>query len=527
MSAIVRVQPAKIARQSQGAALHEIQKLNFVERTIAYFAPQIAFRRLQARTALALTLRHYDGASTGRRTSGWRKNATDANASTQGTLQTLRGVCRDLVRNSGWARKGVQVIGNNVVGWGIQPRFKSKEVTAIWKKWAGTTKCHLRGRKTFYGLQRLAIDTVVQSGECLVIRHRTDAQIRGHRFPLQLDVLEADYIDSNKEMFRGQSKDGNVIIQGVEIDSKGRRVAYWLHDAHPGSNLLSGYTSRRVDAKDVLHIMREDRPGQLRGIPWFAPVVVKLHDFDDYEDAVLMRQKIAACFTAFVTNMEGTAQKIGPDGTVETSDAIDGLEPGMVHYLNDGESVEFASPPTVTDNDSFARTTQRGIAAGIGVTYEDLTGDYSNVNFSSARMSRLAHQGNVHDWRWNMLIPLMCDPSIDWFMEAATFAGLVPQDFDDTVLWTPPPMPMIDPEKEGLAFKRNLRSGLITFDEMILGQGNDPEEHWDTYASGLAELDRRKITLDSDARRTSEQGQAQETNAAQPAKKKSSKAPET
>jgi capsid protein len=71
--------------------------------------------------------------------------------------------------------------------------------------------------------------------------------------------------------------------------------------------------------------------------------------------------------------------------------------------------------------------TLRAIATGLGLTYEDLTGDYTNMPFSAARMSRLRHWARVvDDWRWRLLIPQFCDPVWDWAMEAAVIMGLTP-----------------------------------------------------------------------------------------------------
>ena len=145
------------------------------------------------------------------------------------------------------------------------------------------------------------------------------------------------------------------------------------------------------------------------------------------------------------------------------------MEPGMIANLPVGKDVKFGNPPTVTDS-KFADRNLRKIAAGLGVSYEDLTGDYSQVNFSSARMSRLAHWANVRDWQWNMLVPQLCDGVWAWAMEAAQIEGLVGAELP-TAEWTTPPMPMIEPDKEGLAYQRLVRNGVMTHDAMVREQG--------------------------------------------------------
>jgi lambda family phage portal protein len=240
-------------------------------------------------------------------------------------------------------------------------------------------------------------------------------------------------------------------------------------------------------------------------VPWWATTIVNLKDLDEYEDAALMRQKIAACFAAFVTDIDGDGAALGEKST--TDDLLETLEPGLVSRLKPGQDVKFGTPPSGND-DGFTIRTLRKIAAGVGITYEDMTGDYGSFNFSSARMSRLRHWARVYGWRWNMLVPQMCDGSWAWAMEAAMIAGSIRQ--APRAQWTAPPMPMIEPDKEGLALMRMVRSGAKTPSEMIRELGGDPDEHWAEYSADMKKLDALEIVIDSDARKVSQAGLTQE-----------------
>jgi lambda family phage portal protein len=260
----------------------------------------------------------------------------------------------------------------------------------------------------------------------------------------------------------------------------------------------------------VLHVYRQDRASQMRGASWFAPVLLKFKDFDDFDDATLMKQKIAACLAVITTDSDGTA---APLGTVDAeSPTIDSLEPGGILNLTPGREVQVVQPPSVREYPDYVRTTLRAIATGLGVSYEDLTGDYSDVNFSSARMSRLRHWARVEDWRWRMLIPQFCDPVWAWAMQTAAImgAGAAP-----AVRWTAPPLPMIDPSNEGLAYQRNIRTGIMTLSEAIRERGFEPEEFLAEYAEDNARLDKLGIVLDSDARATTQAGNPRQQQAAQ------------
>src|SRR4051812_10228737 len=199
-------------------------QLNFLDKVAMQVAPRWATNRIRARLLVDTLSRHYEAAQPGFRTAGWRRSAADPNAAIGPALHSLRNHARDLVRNNGWARRGKQVIANNTVGWGIAANPVDSGTRAqnkarqLWKSRAGTTECHVAGDMTFAGIQRMVIDTVVQSGEVLIRRYRR-ASSAGLSIPMQLQVLEADYIDSYKDGQR--TPEGNRIIQGIEFDDVG------------------------------------------------------------------------------------------------------------------------------------------------------------------------------------------------------------------------------------------------------------------------------------------------------------------
>lgn len=479
-------------------------RISWLDRAILAVAPAWGRRRIAARAA-ARFARHYEAASGGRRTAGWYRMHTDANAAAGPSIQALREFSRDLRRNNAWARRGVQVIVNGTVGWGVVPKPSAvaKEAKAVWKLWAETALCDFDGRLPFAGLQRLVMSTVVESGAALVLLEVDDDERLP--VPLRIRVLEPDYLDQRKDG-PVDGAGGNVIIQGIEFDRRGRRVAYHLHRHHPGASgggrLIDprGLESRRVPADDVLHVYQVERAGGVQGIPWLASVIAKLNDLDEYEDGALMQQKIASFFGAFVQDFDGLGTALGgadpgapPDPLIET------LEPGSVNYLPPGKTVAFPSPPSAQSYDPFTKANLRRIAAGLGVTYEDLTGDYGQVNYSSARMARLGFYRNVDDWRWNMLIPQFCDGV--WRRVMALAAPAYGWATVPSATWTPPPIPMLDPDKEGLAYQRLVRSGAMTLFGMIRELGYDPDEHLAEIATGNKRLDELEIWLDSDPRR--------------------------
>jgi lambda family phage portal protein len=453
----------------------------------------------------ALT-RRFEGAAGGRRNEGWRSAGTDANAENAPALALLRNRARDLRRNNPYAERAISGIADNVVGAGIVPRAMAgkdranKRLSVLWAEWGETTQCDTDGLENFYGLQHKITECVVEGGECLVRRRRRFAS-DGLSVPLQLQLLEPDFLDDSKTEANG----GNQIIQGIEFDSLGRRVAYWLFDEHPGSSGTRSIQSRRILAEDVIHVFMPKRVGQARGYTWFAPVMQRLKNFDEMEDAVMEQAKIAACFAAFVA-------QDGSSGNAKTPPLIDRIEPGIIQQLAVGESVTYAAPPTFNGYQPYSWQSLHAIAVGLGVPYELLVGDLKGVNFSSGRMGWLHFARRVDVWQWRMLIPQLCERAWQWFMEAqALMPGGVQS--DAVAEWVPPRREMVDPRSETANAKERLRLGLVTWPNALRELGiTDPTEHANEIAKANGLFDELGLVLDCDPRKTTGAGLSRDPN---------------
>ena len=482
--------------------------MNFVDRVIAGFSPQRALARMQARVALQRISAHYEAASVSKRTGHRRAPGTDADAAGS-TRRRVANVARDMVRNTPFAARIQQVIANNVVGDGIIPKVRlpgnlSKAgaarlrdgVLGLIERDLDTTFIDADGRQNLYGLQRLAMNAIVDAGEVLVVR----TSARGHR--LQVRLLEIDYLDDSRQ---GADEAGGWVKDGIEYDEAGVRVAYWLFDQHPGASNWGkpgSPISRRVPAADVLHIYRQDRPGQMRGVSWFSSIAIPLQDLGEFQDAQLMRQKIAACFVAF-----RRVESLG-EGDARSAE-LESLSPGLVQDIGPDEEVTFGTPPDSGDFDPFSRSILRAVAAGVGVTYEAATGDLSMVNFSSARMGRVEMDRNVSSWQWTMLIPQMLQPMGRWLMEGwqtdlaemgVGDAGLAMLRFGIGFEWVPPYKVLVDPTREIPALIEGIRGGLFSLSGVVRSLGHDPERLFEDIAADNAALDALGLRFESDFR---------------------------
>jgi lambda family phage portal protein len=252
-----------------------------------------------------------------------------------------------------------------------------------------------------------------------------------------------------------------------------------------------------VPAADVAHLYDEERPGQSRGAPLLAATMISLRDLDELRDAYQVRQKIAACFAAFYQTPDG--------GTRSRPDPLcDHVEPGMIEELPPGYEVTFAHPPGVEGYPEVMRLGLQSVAAGTGVPYEELSGDYSQFNFSSGRMSRGTWYAQIEELQWTVLVPLFLDRVWSWFLEAAQIAGMVTN--GATMEWTTPRRPLVDPNREISPLIDSVRASLSSPQEAIRELGFDPETVLDEWARFAKALDERALVSDIDPRKTTRRG---------------------
>ena len=480
----------------------------------------------------------HEAAGRGRRSLAWMPGNPGAVAAMLATNAELRGKSRDLVRRNAWAQAGIEAFVANAVGTGIKPqslsgdeRFKA-EIQVLWRDWA--EEADAAGQTDFYGLQALACRAMLEGGECL-IRLRPRRPEDGLSVPLQLQLLEPEHlpISLNTDL-----PSGNVVRSGIEFDSLGRRVAYHLYRSHPEDGRLApmsgqgGVDTVRVDAKEIIHLFRVLRPGQIRGEPWLSRALVKLNELDQYDDAELVRKKTAAMFAGFVTRANPEDNLMGEGASDADGISLAGLEPGTLQILEPGtlqilepgEDIKFSDPADVGGSYSeFLRTQFRAVAAAIGITYEQLTGDLTSVNYSSIRAGMLEFRRRCEMVQHGVLVHQMCRPVWAAWMKQAVLAGaLDAPGFARggparrrqylAVKWIPQGWQWVDPEKEFKAMLLAIRAGLMSRSEAISAFGYDAEDVDREIAADNQRADDLGLIFDSDARYTSKDGGSAEPN---------------
>lgn len=455
---------------------------SLLDKAIGFIDPAAGLRRALARRAM-VKVRAYEGAST---KDGWipRRSGASANADQAADGTMLRARARSLVQNNPYAAKALSCLVANVVGEGILPCSRAKDektrlaLDALWQSWMQVSDAD--GGTDFHGQEAQAYRAMEQDGEVL-IRLRGRLLSDGLPVPLQIQILEIDYLDTSKN---GKGDAGGPIISGVELGALGKVAAYWLFEHHPGDGYRSGgvasLKSRRYSADTIIHLFAPDRPGQARGITRFAPVIARLRDLAIYEDAELSRKQNEALMSVFISG-DGSDFAIPGDGQSMTDARsaaallgdLGSIRPGAVMATN-GQTVTVSEPKAAPGYADYLRMQLYAVAAGTGVTYEMLTGDLSQVNFSSARIGMMEFRRGAEQRQWHVLVPRLLTPVWHTFVDAAVLAGKIPR-ADYAVEWTTPKWDYVNPLQDVKADAEEISNGLSSLSEKLRQRGYQPE----------------------------------------------------
>lgn len=427
--------------------------------------------------------RSFDAASGGRRWEGAR-TVDNLNASILASATTAARRAGYYARNNSWAASGINSIVANSVGTGIRPRSKHPSAAvraalhSAWDRWCAGAD--VAGLVDFYGMQALAVRAMVESGESFVQLVTRPAD--GGRVPLQLRILDREQVPLD----RFADLVSNRCRAGIEFDEDGRRVAYQVLPHRPGDPFMpligNGYDTIRVPAEDLIHLFQPLESGQLRGITWLAPCLLRMADLDAFEDASLVKSKVAALFAGFIVDPQGTAAGQAGNGTTLNGVLQLGMEPGSLIPLPSGADIRFSEPADTADYTAFTKSHIRAIAAGLGVPYEAVSGDLEGVSYSSVRAGLVEFRRRIEQLQWTVIIHQLCRPVWERFVTLAILSGTIDApDFEAdpapylAAEWLPPKFDYVDPSKDIAAEVAAINAGLKARSQAIAERGYDSE----------------------------------------------------
>ncbi|WP_417850167.1 phage portal protein [Thalassoglobus sp.] len=469
-----------------------------IDSIVGVISPAAGARRAHAREVMRkVSQRSYDAARKDRRLSSWRTQNRSADLEMLADVDTVRARSRDLVRNNPYARGILRAQIRNIVCTGIVPQAQveleseeqsdlfNEKVEDLFRRF--NEEADITGRLTFYEMQQAIISERWEAGEILVRFVRVDD--RASAIPLKLELIEADRLAGDHLFPRGMNKEtGNEVRRGIEIDSNGKPVAYWIYKTHPNDLNTRQLKAERYPADDFLPLFKPTRVGQTRGFPELGTVVTWIKGVDRYLATELEASEVASCFTVAIKTTGGGADggllpSSGGASEDTRGNSFEHIEPATVARLFPGEDISVINPSrNHSDSGEWIALMQRSIGVGTGLSYERLTRDYSKTSYSSNRAGDLEDRREFRieqQWLighfcrevWLRFMAAAVSSSIDWMPDEMQFIA----EFDKWTAhyWQPPGWEWVDPKKESDASSNSISSFQSTLRDEIAKKGGD------------------------------------------------------
>ena len=411
-------------------------------------------------------------------------------ANSSGIRAKLRQRSRYEYANNAYCRGMVETLAADVIGTGPRLQILTGDdgldtlIEQRFATWARAVKL----AKKLRALRRAkCVD-----GEAFALF--TDRVRPGTPVTLNVRPIEADRVTSSTTT----GLDPND-IDGVRIDSEGEPIRYTVLREHPGGSTYSMHAGSDYDtyeSGEVVHLFRQDRPEQHRGIPELSPALPLFAILRRYTLAELTAAETAADIAmALETGQPETSDyDYGPSGSTttepsayETFDVFD-LERGLVTVLPDGTKIsQIKAEHPATTYAEFKREILGEAFASIVMPYIVGSHDSSEANYASGKLDRLTYGRVVRveqsEWEIECLLPIV----VSWWREARLVwpefraiptAAL----YDWSVSWYWDEVEDIDPAKAASARKTNLDIGATTYPLEYARRGYD----WETEAAKQA-----------------------------------------
>ncbi|CDN60034.1 Phage portal [Burkholderia cenocepacia H111] len=460
---------------------------------------------------------------------------------------------RDLVRNDGWASAAVTRTLDNVIGADFRPMCKpdyralavqtglktfdhvwadefGRALEAAWRTWSEDPSrfCDAQRKLTIPQMMHLAFRHKVVDGDALGMLHwMPDRLPRGARYATVLQLIDPDRLSNPQQNFDRQTMRG-----GVEVDDFGAAIAYHIRKAHQGDWFSGGrqVTWERIPAETdwgrpiVVHDYDFDRASQHRGgAGILTPVLQRLKMLIKYDGTELDAAIINAIFGAYVTSpfdKQLVGEALG-DGEEE---AVNGYQDARAefHDKNDlrlggarlpilfpGESINTVSATRPAGNFAeFENAMLRNVAAGTGMSAQQISQNWSDVNYSSYRAAALeawkTFDRRRRDFGRGFGQPILCA-----FAEEAMEVDSLPlpagaPEFNmaraayTRAWWIGPGRGYVDPLKERQGAALGIESGFSTLeDESAEVSGTDWRDNVDQRAIEIDYYRKRGVPIPS------------------------------
>ena len=447
--------------------------------------------------------RNYEMAEDDRLSSRWSTTTRTADGELRYSLSPLRSRARELAENDPYVSRLFQMLDENVVGEeGIRPipepmstrnrrqvdKYAERQILEGFSEWSRQGVTTVCGTYSLAALQKRIIRSVGTDGELFLVE--VIGEDAGNRFGYALEVIEADLVD---ETHNEDLANGNAVRMGVEVNEHRRPVAYWFLTSPKGDYRSalnpSNVQRRRVPADRVIYCARRElmRPGQTRAVSWLTTAGPQLYQLHGYRKAEAVAARTGSEKMGFYKMPAGDDYD---GGEVDASAFIQESEAGTLEVLPEG--VDFVTHDPDHPSTAFAdfnKAVLRGIAAGLGVGYNDLARDLEGVSYGSLRQSSLddrAHYRALRTW-----IVESCgfrDRIYPHWLESAALGNAIK--LDPAKLgnyrahrWQARGWRWIDPDKESKGDERALGNGTRLVEDVVAETtGRTLDEHLERLA---------------------------------------------
>lgn len=361
----------------------------------------------------------------------------------------------------------------------------NEQLAQVWEEWSElpevSTQLH------FSEVQRLGARAFFRDGEAFF--HHVGAG-RGYpfevwpgRLPFALELLESDFVPHEvTEVLRN----GRRIVNGIEVDTWGRPLAYRVAKEHPGTQLAltSPMDYKRIPVDQMTHIAYRKRYGQLRGVTVFHAAGRRLHDLSDYDESerISARTQARIAFWRFSDPISTrTFTSDDPDGGDGNQRTLQLPQGTVLDELQPGEDIKFAMPSRPNAGISDWRADQiRALAAGTGTRYSRISRQYqTSYTAQRAELVDAAHaaRGVVAYFVNHFIAPIRMR-----VIQTALITGRLENPAARPLRellraeYIPPGIPWIQPDQEVTAALEAINGGLITREQVIMQNGRDPRK---------------------------------------------------
>lgn len=326
----------------------------------------------------------------------------------------------DLVRNNAIAHNAIRLHQDHIVGHmfrlSYRPNWKfigmneadaqafADDVEAAWNEYADAESCYLdiEGKQTFTGLIRESIGIHAFSGE-IFVQSVWESDTR-NLFNTRFKLISPKRVENP---YNGRST--KYLRAGVEINRNGKALAYFVRDSDAAYGLSHKYIKipkyLRSGRPGMIHVFQPQEPHQTRGANRFYSVMERLKMLDTLQATQLQSAIVKAMYAATIESELDTKEAMAFIAGAETTtnSPLQKMLASMAQYyagvniklggakiphLMPGDSLNLQSAQD-SDNgfSALEQALLRYIAGGLGVSYEQLSRDYSKVSYSSARAS--------------------------------------------------------------------------------------------------------------------------------------------